>query len=265
MLFSKLVRCVWGAAVSCLSDSAATHSFLIKTQEECLYDSAQNSLKNGNFSVPLLSCGTTVVYMDCHTTVYLNMHYTFITHGESLSLNNPVQSHPHWLFHHLSPASPSMPGRHGPSALSPQKAKQAWCQTGYPERSLGNALIFRKPSRSFGLLWRTPIMVVHNQTSLLMALCRQDPGSWSFSVLGGMASGWQPALPAMELNGPLGCAHYQDTGPIKGLLRSSLPKGSTFACHCGTGFRLEVIGRLNILPTAETRWSDNMKSNIDFQ
>lgn len=85
-----------------------------------------------------------------------------------------------------------------------------------------------------------------------------------------MVSGWQPGLPAVlsdgrELNGSLGCAHYQDTGPTRGPLGSSLPEGSTFSCHCGTGFRLEVVGRLNILPTTETIWFDNMQSNIDIE
>lgn len=87
--------------------AAATHSCVTGTQEECLYDSAQNSLKNRNFSVPLQSCGMIAVYLGHHTTAYLNMHYIFITHGESLFPHSPVQSYPHWLFYHLSPASPS--------------------------------------------------------------------------------------------------------------------------------------------------------------
>lgn len=31
------------------------------------------------------------------------------------------------------------------------------------------------------------------------------------------------------------------------------------------GQDFEVVGRLNILPTAETIWFDNMKSNIDIE
>ena len=45
---------------------------------------------------------------------------------------------------------------HGPSALSSQKAKQAWCQTGYPERSLFNALIFRNHLGRWGSYGELP-------------------------------------------------------------------------------------------------------------
>lgn len=108
---------------------------------------------------PLQSCRTTVIYKDRNT--YFNRHYIFITFtlgGKPLSSEPLSKSYPHLhLFPcHLSPASPSTPGSQGPSVLSPQKAKQARCWTGYPERSA--RLSSLEPSQTWGFLQQTPIL-----------------------------------------------------------------------------------------------------------
>lgn len=133
---------------------------------------------------PLQSCRTTVIYKDRNT--YFNRHYIFITFtlgGKPLSSEPLSKSYPHLhLFPcHLSPASPSTPGSQGPSVLSPQKAKQARCWTGYPERSA--RLSSLETISDMGVPTANPhFTVVHKQTSLLVAACSEDQGSSSLSV-----------------------------------------------------------------------------------
>lgn len=206
-----------------------------RTQKECLYYSAPKSLNDRTFPAPSQSHGMTVIYTDCHVAVYLAMHYTFITLHLGEALSFPVchpSPHLHVSLYHLSSASPSTPGRQGPSALSPQKARQAWCCTGYPERPV---LLSSLETISFrGFRQQTPhFRGSHTDVTshgcrlsgsrLLKSQCWARDACWlvarySSSALWQWRGKWDS----------LGCAFYQDNGPTRGALGWSLPKGSTF-------------------------------------